>query len=254
MIFTLHLSKSATAAAGKLTYRLPSRQDISFFLSKSIPDISDTDQRAVDAARLRCTLVNRLVPCQFFHFPLPVSLQPPSSSPCLSPFLVFLFFVNASKGLDGSDRPGPRKPATSLQTPSAVSAPLIELLSAPFLLLFPGNQEAGARVSEKERGLRWKRASRLSDSCLLKRQRARGGGGGGGGVGGVVGWREQKESLGWEEKKRSCFPKLFIRGKNNSSGRRSTIPRHRFISYWSLSRAEPIRASLSSCRCQRNPP
>lgn len=38
---------------------------------------------------------------------------------------------------------GPRKPAPSLQTPSAVSAPLIELLSAPFLLLFPGNQEAG---------------------------------------------------------------------------------------------------------------
>lgn len=77
-------------------------------------------------------------------------------------------------------------------------------------------------MSEKERGLRWKRASRLSDSCLLERQRARGRGEGDGGVEvvGGGGKEEATESLGWQEKKKLFFHRFLFR-KNNLSGRRS---------------------------------
>lgn len=70
-------------------------------------------------------------------------------------------------------------------------------------------------MSEKERGLRWKRTSRLSDSCLLERQRARGRGEGDGGVEvvGGGGKEEATESLGWQEKKKVVFPSLFIQEK-----------------------------------------
>lgn len=63
-------------------------------------------------------------------------------------------------------------------------------------------------MSEEERGLRWKRASRLSDSCLLKRQRARGRREGEGGV--EVGEGEATESLGWQEKKKKLFFHRFF--------------------------------------------